>query len=530
MASVTASTCSRRTFLQGVIALSVSRLIPGGVTPAAASGFYDVTAHGVTMNDSTAASTNAILLAALSSRVTTAGGGTIWIPAGTLWVTQWDHLGTGVHLTGAGRGATTVKSQSGIPMTFTNASNCTIENLTIQTVSGSQALYTTANTNCVLNNVEFVGGSTGALFLDNSSGCLFTKLVVRDTGTAGKGMWVFKNMRKNAFSDIYVYNTGAHGLVVEAGSTDTGSGAVGPYDNTFTNLRLVNTCTNTQAAALALHGATGNTLTGIVIDTVGSGGQGIGFEEDQNAAQSDVGPGSENVITGVYLKDIGGYGISFTGSARNRVSGVCIHNINGANGGTGIAIAFQKGAGTDGVTPGDHDCLDNVVEDVDIRQTSANNYAYAVQFTGDGSELIHRNVVRNLRPGSPATGVVNFASSAVKVGANANRVLLASEGTVVTLTYSASITPALVDGSRFTIAATNTTAYTINAITNALPGAVVTFDILNSSGGTMGAITWNAVYKLAGAFTNPANTKRRTITFWNDGTDWVEVSRAAADI
>lgn len=46
----------------------------------------------------------------------------------------------------------------------------------------------------------------------------------------------------------------------------------------------------------------------------------------------------------------------------------------------------------------------------------------------------------------------------------------------------------------------------------------------------MGAITWNAVYKLAGAFTNPADTKRRTITFGYDGTNWVEQSRAAADI
>lgn len=100
----------------------------------------------------------------------------------------------------------------------------------------------------------------------------------------------------------------------------------------------------------------------------------------------------------------------------------------------------------------------------------------------------------------------------------------------VALTYSASITPDASAGKRQKITATNTTAYTINAPTNAYRGAELTFDILNSSGGSMGAITWNAVFKLAGAFTNPADTKRRTITFYYDGTNWVELNRAAADI
>jgi hypothetical protein len=46
----------------------------------------------------------------------------------------------------------------------------------------------------------------------------------------------------------------------------------------------------------------------------------------------------------------------------------------------------------------------------------------------------------------------------------------------------------------------------------------------------MGAITWGAAFLLAGAFTNPASTKRRTISFVFDGTNWVETNRAAADI
>lgn len=99
------------------------------------------------------------------------------------------------------------------------------------------------------------------------------------------------------------------------------------------------------------------------------------------------------------------------------------------------------------------------------------------------------------------------------------------------LTYSATIaTDASLPSDTFKIAATNTTAFTISNPTNPTAGRKITYDITNSSGGVMGAITWGAAFKLAGAFTNPANTKRRTIGFYYDGTNWVETNRAAADI
>jgi len=98
------------------------------------------------------------------------------------------------------------------------------------------------------------------------------------------------------------------------------------------------------------------------------------------------------------------------------------------------------------------------------------------------------------------------------------------------ITYSASMTPDLTAADYQKIVVTNASAMTINAPINASDGAVLTLDVLNSSGGAMGAITFNAIYKLGGAFTNPANTKRRTISFCFDGTSWIEMSRVAADI
>lgn len=103
------------------------------------------------------------------------------------------------------------------------------------------------------------------------------------------------------------------------------------------------------------------------------------------------------------------------------------------------------------------------------------------------------------------------------------------EDGVNAITYSASMTPNA-DWRVQTIVATNGTAFTINAPTNARTGRHLIIDLKNSSGGSLGAITMNGVFLPAGAMASPANTKRRTTEFYYDGTNWVEVNRAAADI
>lgn len=70
---------------------------------------------------------------------------------------------------------------------------------------------------------------------------------------------------------------------------------------------------------------------------------------------------------------------------------------------------------------------------------------------------------------------------------------------------------------------------TIGAPSSGIEGQEINFDILNSSGGAI-TTTWNGAFKLAGSWTDPATTKRRTIKFYYDGTNWVETSRAGADI
>ena len=80
------------------------------------------------------------------------------------------------------------------------------------------------------------------------------------------------------------------------------------------------------------------------------------------------------------------------------------------------------------------------------------------------------------------------------------------------------------------ITATSNVAYTIGAPSVALTGQKLLLTIRNASGGALGAATFNAIYKLGAAWTNPANGFSRSIEFVFDGTNWVEFNRTAADV
>lgn len=99
----------------------------------------------------------------------------------------------------------------------------------------------------------------------------------------------------------------------------------------------------------------------------------------------------------------------------------------------------------------------------------------------------------------------------------------------VTITYSASMTPDAALGNDYIISASNATAFTINAPTNPSTGQRITIRIRNTTGSALGAATWNAIFKMA-AWTNPATATSRAITFWYNGTNWVEVTRTTVDV
>lgn len=99
----------------------------------------------------------------------------------------------------------------------------------------------------------------------------------------------------------------------------------------------------------------------------------------------------------------------------------------------------------------------------------------------------------------------------------------------VGVTYSSSMTFDAGSGTSFSITASNSTAFTINAPLHSSIGQEITVMIRNNSGGSLGAATWNSIFKMA-SWTQPGGGSSRSIIFRFDGSNWVEVSRTASDV
>lgn len=100
-------------------------------------------------------------------------------------------------------------------------------------------------------------------------------------------------------------------------------------------------------------------------------------------------------------------------------------------------------------------------------------------------------------------------------------------------TYSTSITPDASASDWQTITVTDAVAFTINAPTTPPDSShtqELVIEVLNSAGGAMGAITWNAAFVFAGVtWANPASTKKRYARFEWNGLVWVCTGFSTAD-
>lgn len=92
---------------------------------------------------------------------------------------------------------------------------------------------------------------------------------------------------------------------------------------------------------------------------------------------------------------------------------------------------------------------------------------------------------------------------------------------IVALTYGTAVGIDSSESTIFTLNATNGTAFAINAPTNATTGGRFQITIKNTSGGVLGTVTWNAVFKVS-SWTSPANGFQRSIAFYYDGTNWIQ--------
>ncbi len=105
---------------------------------------------------------------------------------------------------------------------------------------------------------------------------------------------------------------------------------------------------------------------------------------------------------------------------------------------------------------------------------------------------------------------------------------------LVTLTYGPNIASDASQGNAFVVTITDGVAMALSAPTNPPPAGAssqLTYTFRNASGGVAGALTFNAIFKtIAAAWTQPANGFSRSIVFRWNGTNYVEVTRTAADV
>lgn len=57
-------------------------------------------------------------------------------------------------------------------------------------------------------------------------------------------------------------------------------------------------------------------------------------------------------------------------------------------------------------------------------------------------------------------------------------------------------------------------------------GMIHTIAVKNASGGSLGTVTWNAIYILTSGWVSPTNGLTKTIRFMYDGTNWIEIARS----
>lgn len=89
--------------------------------------------------------------------------------------------------------------------------------------------------------------------------------------------------------------------------------------------------------------------------------------------------------------------------------------------------------------------------------------------------------------------------------------------------YGQSVSPSYTNGNGELITVTTSDNFTINSIRQGQNGARMTIGIKNTSGGSMGTISWGAQYKMDGTWTNPANGYHKLVDFFYMDGKWQQL-------
>ena len=99
-----------------------------------------------------------------------------------------------------------------------------------------------------------------------------------------------------------------------------------------------------------------------------------------------------------------------------------------------------------------------------------------------------------------------------------------------TIVYTSSMTPNLAIGDVVLVNATNSSNFTINNPTNPFSYQRWLLRLLNTSGGSLGTVSWGGAFLNLDTVTSPANGKQRWFEFLWNGTNHVMMWESAFDI
>jgi hypothetical protein len=496
------------------------------------TGWENVKSHGA-VGDGAADDTEAIQEAIDSLPVT---GGKVYFPRGTYRVTS-SIASTKPSLVLEGEGgagwnagaATRIETSAAIVV------------FDLGTASGSE-LRGAQIANLSINDTSGAGAALGAVLIRNQWNC------------------VFRNVSVNSFTGGYAFNLDATGGAVVLTSFENVKGRQNKYGITVAGTVGQVTGTNVGPS------------TYFALSTPIAGSIGIEMQDGQMDGAVDtyetgvklVGDGAR--VSGRLEGNALHVHIAGPTARRNVVSGARI-----SSGGTVASVQIDNGA----------NIFDNVVAlntysapavgIVDNTVSPQNNYVYEPQqgnlfvrrhttgtlrqeirnsrniASGDNAEYLasaaNGAIKAVLRAVTATTNVVQFGSdtnqnvqiirngsAVITIGTNSTvEFAAATVGKRLGVTYGATVAIPANQANEFSTNANDGSAFTVAAPTNGVSGQRITIRIRNTSGGALGAVTWDAVYKLA-AWTSPASGQSRSVDFTFDGTNWIETGRTPADV
>jgi hypothetical protein len=146
-----------------------------------------------------------------------------------------------------------------------------------------------------------------------------------------------------------------------------------------------------------------------------------------------------------------------------------------------------------------------------------NNYVAGIHGDSVAYYNVTRNDARGNRIQSPGGIVTSHGSW---------------EGSTVArrrVSFAPSITIDATGSEQFDITATSGADFAINAPINPVINKTITVTVCNASGGKLGQVVWNPIFKMS-PWTNPADGYNRSIMFRFNEAHWVQVVQGGADV